>query len=50
MLSYLSAANIITVYVDPILYARVPPHSGIQHIVCMISYGTGTLDIMHKRL
>ena len=42
-----SAANIITVYVDPILYVRVLPHSGTQHIVCMIGYGTGTLDIMH---
>ena len=48
MLSYISAANIITVYVDPILYVRVPPHSGTQHIVCMIGYGTGTLDIMHN--
>ena len=32
-LSYISAANIITVYVDPILYVRVLPHSGTQHIV-----------------
>jgi len=51
MLSYISAANIITVYVDTIICTvRVLPHSGTQHIVCMIGYGTGTFDIMHKRL
>ena len=34
MLSYISAANIITVYVDPIMYGTRPaPHSGTQHII-----------------